>query len=251
MGRKQKLKQERRMEEVGQMIESRKKRNKVIKILLLLVLIAWAAYQIIIAMSSKKNPETIIEDNPVAVIETGKGNIKLELYKNDAPKTVENFIKLANEKYYDGIKFHRVMSDFMIQGGDPVSKGEHGKDFLYYGEENPNNLAVVGSGGPGYEFEDEINPWSLGLGEEAIKANEAIGYKYDKNLRSHKVEVGSLAMANSRPNTNGSQFFIVTERSQPHLDGRHTVFGRVLEGMDVVRSIQQGDSMNNIYILNN
>jgi len=231
MGRKQKLKQERRMEEVNQIIENRKKRNKVIKVLFFLVLIVWAGYQVAIAMNSKKE-----EKNPVAVIETGKGNIKLELYKNDAPKTVENFEKLANEKFYDGTKFHRVISDFMIQGGDPLSK-----------DNDPEN---DGKGDPGYKFEDEINPWSLGLDDNTIKTYEALGYKYDNNLRSHKVDVGSLAMANSGPNTNGSQFFIVTQKPQPHLDGKHTVFGKVIEGMDVVRNIGQGDVMNKVYMLN-
>ncbi|MBW6440790.1 peptidylprolyl isomerase [Patescibacteria group bacterium] len=148
------------------------------------------------------------QENKIAVIETNKGNIKLELYTKDAPKTVENFVKLASESFYDGIKFHRVISDFMIQTGDPLSK-----------DDNPAN---DGTGGPGYSFEDEIN--------------------------FHKVDVGSLAMANSGPNTNGSQFFIVTQRAQPHLDGKHTVFGKVLEGMDVVTSIEQGDVMNKVYL---
>lgn len=208
MGRKQKLKQERRIEEVNQMIEYRKKRNKAIKALLFAGLIIWAGYQVFVAMNSKESKEIIPEKNPVAVIETDKGNVKLELFKNDAPKTVENFIKLADEGFYNGTKFHRVISDFMIQGGDPLSK-----------DDDPAN---DGTGGPGYEFKDEIN--------------------------YHKVIVGSLAMANSGPNTNGSQFFIVTQKAQPHLDGKHTVFGEVLEGMDVVRSIQQGDVMNRVYI---
>jgi len=110
-------------------------------------------------------------------------------------------------------------------------------------------LPVAGTGGPGYSFEDEINPWSLGLGEDKIKSYESRGYKYDKNLTSHKVEVGSLAMANSGPNTNGSQFFIVTEKAQPHLDGLHTVFGKAVEGMEVVRNIEQGDVMNKVYVI--
>lgn len=122
-----------------------------------------------------------------AVIHTSMGDVEVELYAKDAPKTVENFTKLSSEGFYDGLTFHRVIKEFMIQGGDPSGDG---------------------TGGPGYQFEDEIN--------------------------SHKIVAGSLAMANSGPNTNGSQFFIVTEKEQPHLDGKHTVFGKVKEGMDVV-----------------
>ncbi len=168
--------------------------------------------------------------NKIAVIETARGNIKLELFSQDAPKTVANFVELANKGFYDGLKFHRVIPNFVIQGGDP--KGD-------------------GSGGPGYVFEDEINPWSLGLSEEAIKTLEAQGYKYRRDLTSHKMTAGMLAMANAGPNTNGSQFFIVTEQDQPHLDGKHTVFGRVIEGMEVVRKIQQDDIMKKITIASN
>lgn len=188
--------------------------------------------------TDSQNNSADIQDNKVnkiAMIKTSKGNIKLELYTNDAPKTVENFVKLANENFYDGTKFHRVISDFMIQGGDPLSK-----------DDDPSN---DGTGGPGYKFEDEINPLDLGLDENTIKLYESQGYKYDYNLNSHKVDVGSLAMANSGPNTNGSQFFIVTERAQPHLDGKYTVFGRVIEGMDVVRDIEQGDVMERVYVI--
>ncbi|MCK4819368.1 peptidylprolyl isomerase [bacterium] len=138
------------------------------------------------------------KENKIAVIETNKGNIKLELYTNDAPKTVENFVKLSNENFYDEIKFHRVIPDFMIQTGDPLSKND-----------NPDD---DGTGGPGYSFEDEIN--------------------------SHKVEVGSLAMANSGPNTNGSQFFITTVKT-PWLNMRHTIFGEVVVGYDVVEKIEK------------
>ena len=111
---------------------------------------------------------------------------------DDAPKTVENFVKLASDGFYDGVIFHRVIPDFMIQGGDPTG---------------------TGSGGPGYTFEDEFN--------------------------EHKVERGALAMANAGPNTNGSQFFIVTTEAAPWLDGKHTVFGRVTDGMDVVDKISR------------
>jgi peptidyl-prolyl cis-trans isomerase B (cyclophilin B) len=127
-----------------------------------------------------------------ATMQTNHGTIELELHPNDAPKTVENFSKLARDGFYDGVTFHRVIPDFMIQGGDPTG---------------------TGSGGPGYTFEDEIN--------------------------DHKVERGALAMANAGPNTNGSQFFIVTTKSAPWLDGKHTVFGKVTEGMDVVDEISE------------
>jgi cyclophilin family peptidyl-prolyl cis-trans isomerase len=122
-----------------------------------------------------------------ATLHTTEGAIELELYPDDAPKTVENFERLARDGFYDGVTFHRVIPNFMIQGGDPTG---------------------TGSGGPGYEFEDEFN--------------------------DHRVVRGALAMANAGPNTNGSQFFIVTAEATPWLDGKHTVFGRVTTGMDVV-----------------
>ena len=126
---------------------------------------------------------------------TNHGAIELELYDEDAPKTVENFRKLAADGFYNGVSFHRVIRDFMIQGGDPTG---------------------TGSGGPGYTFEDEFN--------------------------EHKIERGALAMANAGPNTNGSQFFIVTTDAAPWLDGKHTVFGRVTAGMEAVDSIEGTDT---------
>ena len=125
---------------------------------------------------------------------TNHGQIELELFEGEAPKTVDNFQKLSREGYYDGLIFHRVIPDFMIQGGCP-----HG----------------TGTGGPGYEFEDEFN--------------------------DHKIERGALAMANAGPNTNGSQFFIVTTESAPWLDGKHTVFGKVTSGQDVADRISMVD----------
>ena len=122
---------------------------------------------------------------------TNHGDITFELYDEDAPKTVDNFRTLAEKGYYDGLTFHRIIRDFMIQGGCPQG---------------------TGTGGPGYEFEDEIN--------------------------QHKVTRGALAMANAGPNTNGSQFFIVTTAAAPWLDGKHTVFGRVTDGMDVVDKLE-------------
>jgi len=125
-----------------------------------------------------------------ATLHTSEGAIELELYPGEAPKTVENFTKLAGEGFYNGLTFHRVIPDFMVQAGCP--RGD-------------------GTGGPGYTFEDEFN--------------------------EHRVDRGALAMANAGPNTNGSQFFIVTAEATPWLDGKHTVFGRVTAGQDVVDAI--------------
>jgi cyclophilin family peptidyl-prolyl cis-trans isomerase len=130
-----------------------------------------------------------------ATIHTNHGPIAIELFEDDAPKTVANFTKLAGDGFYDGVIFHRIIPDFMIQGGDPTG---------------------TGSGGPGYTFEDEFN--------------------------DHKVVRGALAMANAGPNTNGSQFFIVTTEAASWLDGKHTVFGRVTDGMDVVNEISAVDT---------
>ena len=132
-----------------------------------------------------------------AAIDTTKNTLTLELYPRHAPKTVNNFVFLAREGYYDGVVFHRVIPNFVIQGGDPTGTGR---------------------GGPGYAFEDEVRDNPL------------------------KHETGVISMANAGPNTNGSQFFI-THSPQPHLDGHHTVFGKVVEGMDVVYAIREGDSM--------
>ena len=125
-----------------------------------------------------------------ATMKTSEGDVTFELFDADAPKTVENFKKLVANGFYDGLNFHRIIPDFMIQGGCPNG---------------------TGTGGPGYTFEDEFN--------------------------DHKVVKGALAMANAGPNTNGSQFFIVTADACPWLDGKHTVFGRVTNGMDVVNAI--------------
>ena len=125
-------------------------------------------------------------------LHTNHGPIAVELFDEDAPKTVSNFVKLAGDGFYDGVSFHRVIPDFMIQGGDPTGTGR---------------------GGPGYQFEDEFN--------------------------EHKVDRGALAMANAGPNTNGSQFFVVTAGACPWLDGKHTVFGRVTSGMEIADKISE------------
>jgi len=149
-------------------------------------------------------PEMQIEtDKNIKIkIETTQGDIDLELYPQHAPKTVNNFVFLAGEGFYDGVMFHRVICNFMIQGGDPTGTGR---------------------GGPGYRFEDEVR----------------------ENPLTH--EQGVIAMANSGPDTNGSQFFI-THSPQPHLNGNHTVFGKVIKGQDIVDAIQQGDKIVQIKI---
>ncbi len=135
-----------------------------------------------------------------ATFKTNMGDITVEFYREDSPKTVENFVKLASTGFYDGVKFHRVIKDFMIQSGDPLSKDDNMK-------------ARWGTGGPGYAFADEFN--------------------------NRPLVQGSLAMANAGPDTNGSQFFIVTAQSTPWLDGKHTNFGMVINGLDVVMAIQE------------
>ena len=152
----------------------------------------------------KSAPAMEIDANKTytATIETSKGNIVIDLYPKHAPKTVNNFVFLARQGFYDGIKFHRVISNFMVQGGDPTG---------------------TGAGGPGYKFEDEVKG----------------------NPLTH--ETGVLSMANAGANTNGSQFFI-THSPQPHLNGKHTVFGKVREGQDVVNAIRQNDVMTKVTI---
>ena len=137
-----------------------------------------------------------------ATLETDKGTIEVDLFPEHAPTTVNNFVFLANEDYYDGIPFHRVIEGFVIQGGDPTGTGR---------------------GGPGYQFEDEV----------------------EGNPLTH--EVGTLSMANAGPDTNGSQFFI-TRAPQPHLDAKHTVFGTVTEGQDVVDAMEEGDTLQSVTI---
>ena len=141
-------------------------------------------------------------DKLTATIQTSKGNIELELTPDKTPVTVANFVNLAQHGFYNGVKFHRVINEFMIQGGDPTG---------------------TGAGGPGYRFEDEIDPTLRHTGP------------------------GVLSMANAGPGTNGSQFFI-THVATPWLDGKHTVFGNVIKGQDVVNSIKQGDKIEKITI---
>ena len=153
-------------------------------------------------MTKPENFSDLIAIYSKAKIKTNLGTIEVKFHKAESPKTVNNFMNLAQAGFYDGVKFHRIIKDFMIQGGDPLTKED--------------NEMLYGTGGPGYSFEDEIN--------------------------NHKLVAGSFAMANSGKNTNGSQFFIVTAEATSWLDGNHTNFGQVVSGMDVVKKIEAADT---------
>lgn len=157
-----------------------------------------APVQNITTMPTPDQQVDLTKKYSTAVIKTNLGDITVKFYGVDSPLTVNNFLNLAQAGLYNGTKFHRVIKDFMIQGGDPLSKGD--------------DTSVYGTGGPGYQFKDEFN--------------------------SHKLVAGSLAMANSGPDTNGSQFFIVTASETPWLDGKHVNFGEVVSGMDIVKKIE-------------
>jgi peptidyl-prolyl cis-trans isomerase B (cyclophilin B) len=159
------------------------------KLLIALGVVIAAVVAVVVITTMPEEPKTY------ATIETEKGNLVLELFASDVPRTVNNFVTLAREGFYDGLTFHRVVPGFVVQGGDPNGDG---------------------TGGPGYQFDDEIT--------------------------EHTHVAGALSMANSGPNTNGSQFFI-TYTPQHHLDGVHSVFGQLIEGMDVLERIEQGDVM--------
>lgn len=216
MGKIKRIKQERKLEEIKK-TEKKKATKKIIKKIFLGMIIAavavsaglWANQKYkpfekkskSTAQSTKdikrnyeKAPEMTIDKNKeyIATFKTNKGDFKAKLFASDSPKTVNNFVFLAKNNFYNGLTFHRIIKDFMIQGGDP--KGD-------------------GGGGPGYKFEDEFN--------------------------SHKLVRGSLAMANRGPNTNGSQFFIVTKDKTDWLDGKHTNFGEIISGLDKVMAISE------------
>lgn len=174
--------------------------NKILLIIIFIIIITG------LFLFYPKNNQLVEQNNmetKKAIIETNLGNITLELLPSQAPKTVENFITLAQQGFYDGTRFHRVIKDFMIQGGDPLSK-------------DLSQIELWGTGGPGYVFEDEINNVSL--------------------------EQGVIAMANAGPNTNGSQFFIITAEETPWLQGKHTGFGKVIEGMEIVFDIENTET---------
>ena len=169
----------------------------------ILIILIFGSYFLFVQDKGEESTDnsivTLPNTNMIATMQTNLGEIKLELFSSDAPKTVENFIKLVNAGFYDGTKFHRVIKEFMIQGGDPLSKDNSQKDRW-------------GTGGPGYTFSDEI-------------------HSNNRNI------TGMISMANAGPDTNGSQFFINTADNN-HLDAKHTVFGKVTAGIDVVRSIE-------------
>lgn len=234
MGKVKKIKELRKLERQENTSKEKQNKKKFLGIGIAVIVICLVGFS---AYSLKNNPEDNFEESPgisevqektkeeiqeefkesqvlpkkkIAVLETNLGTIKLKMFYKDAPKTCANFEKLAREKFYDGIKFHRVIKDFMVQTGDPNSRD--------------NDWSDDGTGGPGYKFEDEIN--------------------------KHKLVKGIVAMANSGSNTNGSQFFIVTTEATPWLDGRHTVFGEVIEGMGVVDKIENIETNENDHPLN-
>ena len=175
-------------------------KNKIYLIIIFVIFVIVLSAAVLLAVKDKEDAAVNSEqENGVfALMKTNFGDIKLELFEKDVPNTVENFMSLSESGFYNGVKFHRVIKGFMIQAGDPNSKDDDWSD--------------DGSGGPGYVFADEIN--------------------------EHKLVKGILAMANAGPNTNGSQFFIVTAESTPWLDGKHTAFGKVVEGMEFVLNIE-------------
>jgi len=154
-------------------------------------------------INNLKDEEKSVKNTMSATLYTNKGDITIEFFDEQAPETVANFIKLAKEGFYNGVKFHRVIKGFMIQGGDPLTKDD-------------SKMAIWGTGDPGYKFADEIGP-------------------------NNKNDVGTISMANSGPNTNGSQFFINTA-SNNFLDSKHTVFGEVVSGMEAVKSIENSET---------
>lgn len=220
MGKQQKLKQDRKLEELEREERGMERKKAFATIIVGALIIGFLSFGVWtfrdkLGLGISKNEPAAGTNSPsgedlqgagvtepqsdkTAVLETNYGPIRLKLFTNVAPKTVENFERLAKSGFYDGVKFHRVIKDFMIQTGDPNSKDDNWSD--------------DGTGGPDYTFEDEINEYKL--------------------LR------GRLAMANRGPNTNGSQFFIVTASSTPWLDGKHTVFGEVTAGLDIVDKIE-------------
>ena len=180
-------------------------RNKKILFSFLVIFIALSVSACSTNKKDMINPENfndLVSVYSGAIIKTNLGNIEVKFYNAESPKTVNNFMNLAQEKFYNGVKFHRVIKDFMIQTGDPLTKGD--------------DVSMYGTGGPGYKFADEIN--------------------------NKKLVAGSLAMANSGKNTNGSQFFIVTAPATAWLDGNHTNFGEVVSGMDVVKKIEASNT---------
>lgn len=217
MGKRERLKKQQRIKnktEAEKEVQKRKKdrKKKIAKKILVWILLPASIIVFVIGMwmVAHKKPKIEVK-NPIAIMATDFGDIRLELYKDKAPKTVENFIGLSEKGYYNGRIFHRVIKDFMIQAGDSNCDWD---------DPNIPPAGICGTGGEslwGEPFEDEIN--------------------------DVKIDRGILAMANSGPNTNGSQFFIVTEKPQPQLDGKHTAFGKVIEGMEVVQKIATAETV--------
>ena len=175
--------------------------EKITGFIVLIIIVILGGWYLTHQPSAVPTSSITMNNNPTVILHTNFGDITLELWRDKAPKTVDNFLTLAKKGFYDGTLFHRVIKGFMIQAGDPLTKSE------------PKNWAIHGTGGPGYQFADEFN--------------------------DQKLVRGVLAMANAGPNTNGSQFFIITAPATDWLNGKHTPFGKVISGMEVVDKIEQ------------
>jgi peptidyl-prolyl cis-trans isomerase B (cyclophilin B) len=212
----------------------------------------------------EEKPESASEKaerpEPQALIETDRGDILIRLFINETPKTVENFVELATEGYFDDITWHRVVPGFVAQTGDPTGTGGGGK--TYDGEPLPDEIDAVALGldktlvrdadpATRGRLQQELGPRFAEVQDTSLMDvyTKAFGYKYARGLGKHRFVAGSVGMANAGAGTGTSQFFIVLENPQPHLDGRHTLFGEVTHGLDVAQKLKQGDKLIRITII--
>ena len=209
------------------------------------------------AESVSEKPE---RPEPQVLIETEHGAIIIRLFINETPKTVENFVELAKEGYFDGITWHRVVAGFVVQTGDPTGTGGGGK--THDGEPLPDEIDAVALGldktlvrdadrATRARLEQELGDGFAQVQDKTLLEvyTKGFGYKYARGLGKHRFVAGSVGMANAGAGTGSSQFFIVTESPQPHLDGRHTLFGEVVQGLDVAQKLKQGDKLVRITII--
>lgn len=215
-------------------------------------------------ITTREEPETVPDEaqleEPQALIETDRGPITIRLFINETPKTVENFVELAKAGYFDDITWHRVVAHFVVQTGDPTGTGGGGK--THDGRPLPDEIDAVALGldktlvrdadrATRSRLQNELGPRFQEAQDKTLLEvfTKAFGYQYAQGLGKHRFVAGSVGMANAGAGTGTSQFFIVTESPQPHLDGRHTLFGEVTAGLDVAQKLQQGDKLIRITII--